>query len=155
MVLLAKSKLNRIEVLIPKALIDSVISHEEFILINIVLKQYNKMKAEIKKRLKDLVRSSDLTRVAKVSYCEPFDRTQKCMEDFSQFIKQCYHFVWSAEKIRKVSTKNGIIMLLSECAKSDSKKLKFIKQQEASGVLSSLGIKTSLSKLPLMGPLLF
>ena len=54
MVLLAKSKLNRIEVLIPKALIDSVISHEEFILINIVLKQYNKMKAEIKKRLKRL-----------------------------------------------------------------------------------------------------
>ena len=50
MVLLAKSKLNRIEVLIPKALIDSVISHEEFILINIVLKQYNKMKAEIKKK---------------------------------------------------------------------------------------------------------
>ena len=46
-------------------------------------------------------------------------------------------------------------MLLSECAKSDSKKLKFVKQQEASGVLSSLGIKTSLSKLPLMGPLLF
>ena len=46
-------------------------------------------------------------------------------------------------------------MLLSECAKSDSKKPKFIKQQEASGVLGSLGIKTSLSKLPLMGPLLF
>ena len=51
------------------------------------------MKAEIKKRLKDLVRSSDLTRLAKVSYCEPFDCTQKCMEDFSQSIKQCYHFV--------------------------------------------------------------
>ena len=46
-------------------------------------------------------------------------------------------------------------MLLSECAKSDSKKLKFIKHQEASGVLSSLGIKRSLSKLPLMGPVLF
>ena len=46
-------------------------------------------------------------------------------------------------------------MFLSECAKSDSKKLKFIKQQEASGVLSSLGINTSFSKLPLMGPLLF
>ena len=33
-------------------------------------------------------------------------------------------------------------MLLSNCAVCDSKKLKFIKQQEASGLLSSLGIKT-------------
>ena len=46
-VLLAKSKLNSMEVLLSKALIDSVISHEEFILIN-VLKQYNEMKKEIK-----------------------------------------------------------------------------------------------------------
>ena len=47
-VLLAKSKLNGIEVLISKALIDSIISHDEFVLINIVLKEYNKMKEEIK-----------------------------------------------------------------------------------------------------------
>ena len=47
-VLLAKSKLNSIEVLICKALIDSVISHDEFVLINNVLKEYNKMKQEIK-----------------------------------------------------------------------------------------------------------
>ena len=47
-VLLAKSKLNSIEVLISKALIDSVISHDEFVLINNVLKEYNKMKEEIK-----------------------------------------------------------------------------------------------------------
>ena len=38
-VLLAKSKLNSIEVLISKALIDSVISHDEFVLINNVLKE--------------------------------------------------------------------------------------------------------------------
>ena len=46
-------------------------------------------------------------------------------------------------------------MLLSKCAVCDSKKLKFIKQQEASGLLSRLGIKTSLSKIPLVGPILF
>ena len=45
---LAKSKLNSIEVLIYKALIDSVISHDEFVLINNVLKKYEKMKEEIK-----------------------------------------------------------------------------------------------------------
>ena len=47
-VLLAKSKLNSIEVLISKALINSVISHDEFVLINNALKEYNKMKEEIK-----------------------------------------------------------------------------------------------------------
>ena len=47
-VLLAKSKLNRIEVLIAKALIDLNINHDEFVLINNVLKKYNKMKEEIK-----------------------------------------------------------------------------------------------------------
>ena len=46
--LLAKSKLNSIEVLISKALIDSVVSHDEFILIINVLKEYNKMKEKIK-----------------------------------------------------------------------------------------------------------
>ena len=36
-----------------------------------------------------------------------------------------------------------------------SKKSKFIKEQEVSGLLSSLGIKAPLSKIPLGGPLLF
>ena len=44
----AKSKLNSIEVLISKALTDSVISHDEFILINNVLKEYNKWKKKSK-----------------------------------------------------------------------------------------------------------
>ena len=39
-------------------------------------------------------------------------------------------------------------------AVSDSNKLRFIKKQEASGLLSSLGIKTSLTKTPLVGRLL-
>ena len=47
-VLLAKSRLNSILVLISKALIDSIVSHDEFVLINNVLKEYNKMKEEIK-----------------------------------------------------------------------------------------------------------
>ena len=51
--------------------------------------------------------------------------------------------------------KNGIIMLLSKCAVCDSKKTKFIKQQEASGLLSSLGIKAPLNKILLLGPVLF
>ena len=46
--MLAKSKLNSVEVLISKALIDSVVSHDEFVLINNVLKEYKKMKEETK-----------------------------------------------------------------------------------------------------------
>ena len=47
-VLLAKSKLNSIEVLISKALIDLNISHDEFALIATVLKEYDGMKEVIK-----------------------------------------------------------------------------------------------------------
>ena len=54
-----------------------------------------------------------------------------------------------------VRTKNGRIMVLSKFEVYNSKKLKFIKQQEASGLLSSLGIRTPLNKIPLLGSLLF
>ena len=47
-VLLAKYKLNNIEVLISKGLLDSNISRDEFILINNVLEEYDKMKKETK-----------------------------------------------------------------------------------------------------------
>ena len=46
-------------------------------------------------------------------------------------------------------------MLLSKCAVCDSEKSKFIKEQQPSELLSSLGIKTPLSKILLVGPLLF
>ena len=47
-VLLVKSKLNSIEVLLSKALINSAITLDKFVLINNVLKEYNEMKEEIK-----------------------------------------------------------------------------------------------------------
>ena len=46
--MLAKSKLNTTEVVLSKALIDPKISHDEFALINNLLKEYNDMKEEIK-----------------------------------------------------------------------------------------------------------
>ena len=46
-------------------------------------------------------------------------------------------------------------MFLPKSAVCDSKKSKFIKEQEISGLLSSLGIKTPLSRTPLVGPFLF
>ena len=53
------------------------------------------------------------------------------------------------------STSNGKLMILSKCALCGSKKSKFIKKQEASGLLSKLGIKTPLSKIPILGDVLF
>ena len=58
---------------------------------------------------------------------------------------------------RVVKTKNGKIILnnKSKCAVCDSRESKFIKEQQASGLLSSLSIKTSLGKTPFVGYLLF
>ena len=53
------------------------------------------------------------------------------------------------------STSNGRTMILSKCAICNSKKSKFIKNQEAKGLLSKLGIKTPLSKIPILGDILF
>ena len=53
------------------------------------------------------------------------------------------------------STSNGKVMILSKCAICGSKKSRFIKNQEAKGLLSKLGIKTPFSKLPILGDILF
>ena len=56
----------------------------------------------------------------------------------------------------KVSvTSNGRTMILSKCAICGSKKTKFIKKQEAKVLLSNLGIRTPLSKIILLGDILF
>ena len=57
-------------------------------------------------------------------------------------------------------TKNGRIMLLSNCVLCDSNKSKFLldyssNQESSRRFLSSSGIKTPLSKIPLVGPFLF
>ena len=57
--MLAKSRLNSIEVLIYKAWIDSNISHDEFVLINNVMKEFYDMKDEIKNSNKNKTKSSD------------------------------------------------------------------------------------------------
>ena len=53
------------------------------------------------------------------------------------------------------NTSNGRTMILSKCAICGSKKSRFIKNQEAKGLLSNLGIKTPLSKVPILGDILF
>ena len=57
---------------------------------------------------------------------------------------------------RVSKTSNGKTMvLLSNCAICGSKKSRFIKNQEAKGLLSNLGIRTPLSEVPILGDILF
>ena len=46
-------------------------------------------------------------------------------------------------------------MVLSKCAICGSKKSRFIKNQEAKGLLSNLGVRIPLSKVPVLGDILF
>ena len=55
---------------------------------------------------------------------------------------------------KMLKTKNGRTMLSSKCTGCCSKKSKFIKQQEAKGLLINLGLKTPLIKVPLLRDIL-
>ena len=46
-------------------------------------------------------------------------------------------------------------MILSTCAICGSKKSRFIKNQEGKGLLSNLGVRAPLSKVPILGDILF
>ena len=50
---------------------------------------------------------------------------------------------------------NGRTMVISKCAICNSKKSRFIKNQEAKGLLSNLGVRTPLGKVPILGDILF
>ena len=50
-------------------------------------------------------------------------------------------------------TKNGRLIMQSKCTECGIKKSRFVKKQEAKGLLSNLGIKTPLSKIPLLNVL--
>ena len=56
-------------------------------------------------------------------------------------------------KVSKI--RNDKTIVLSECAICGSKKSKFIKEQQAKGLLSNLGIRTPLNKIPVLGDMLF
>ena len=47
-----------------------------------------------------------------------------------------------------IKIKNGRLQMRSQCSICENKKSRFVKKQEEKGILSSLGIKTSSSKIP-------
>ena len=54
-------------------------------------------------------------------------------------------------KSKIFKTKNNRLIMQSKCAVCGIKKSRFVKEEEAKGLLSSLGLKTPLSKIPLLG----
>ena len=54
---------------------------------------------------------------------------------------------------KMVRTKNNRLVMQSKCSVCGIKKSRFVKEQEAKGLLSNLGIKTLLSKIPLLNVL--
>ena len=52
-----------------------------------------------------------------------------------------------------VRTKNNRSVMQSKCSVCEIKKSRFVKEQEAKGLLSNLGIKAPLSKIPLLNDL--
>ena len=69
----------------------------------------------------------------------------------------CLKFKKHTENMNpKVSkTSNSRTMVLSKCVMYDGKKSRFIKNQEAKGLLSNLGVRTPLSKIPILSDILF
>ena len=51
---------------------------------------------------------------------------------------------------KMVRTKNNTLIMQSKCPVGEIKKSRIVKEQEAKGLLSNLGIKTPLSKIPLL-----
>ena len=79
MLLLEKNKLNNIEALISRTLTDSYISHDEFVLVNDALREYDGMKKRNQK-FKDFILHSFLA-------------TRQIIKYFNLFIKYCHCIV--------------------------------------------------------------
>ena len=139
--MLARSKLNSIEGKISEALINNQISHEDFITIINEERNYRESKESIRmikgQEDKEYILINLFKYKIMLSYC------LKCKKNTESI------------NPRVSATSNGRTMILSKCAKCDSKKSKFIKKQEAKRLLSSLSIRTPLSKIPLLDDVLF
>ena len=111
--MLAKPKLNSIEVLICKSLIDSSFIHDEFVLINNMLKNYDDMRKEIKN-----VKIGTVNQIFYAIYKTMLSYCLMCRKDTES----------KKPKFKKI--KKGKIMLSSNCAVRGSKTSIFIKEKK-------------------------
>ena len=158
--MLPRSKLNRTESKISDALINNEISHEDFMTIINEGKKYRELKESIR------MMNSQRSNIEKISLIEEdkkigIIKVIKRNEIINNSLKQSYKmksyclYRKDTESINSGVSNKSRTMILSKCAICSSKKSRFIKDQEAKGLLRSLGVRTPLSKVPILGGILF
>ena len=92
---------------------------------------------------------------------DKYDQENKIKVYPKFFIDQCYKKnvdllckVYENLNPKIFKTKNSTLIMQSKCFDCGFKKSRFVREQQAKGLLSDLGIKTSLSKIPLLNFLL-
>ena len=131
-----KTKIDIIEILIFRALTDSYISRDESMLVNNLLTEDNDIKETVKKckyldSLSEILICLQNNIIVLLEVQRRTTKTTKKTED----------------KIRDVANEKEKLMLLSKYAVCDSKKIIFIKNQEACQFFSNLELGTSLCKV--------
>ena len=110
-VLLGKDKLNTIEILISQALLNLYITHDEFVSVHNMLREYYQMKENIK---------------------NPKNfREMHCIKVMAIYSVSCKKYT-ANENSRVRKTKRNSLVLLSNCAISGKKKTTFIKNSTTS-----------------------
>ena len=133
--MLARIKINSIENKLSEALISNETSHEDFTRIINEEKNYREINRSIrmmKSQRSDTEKNNLIEEGKKKALMKSLDKMQY------KSIKQ-----WKFQKL---------VIIQPIC---ETKKSRFIKEQEACALSSSLGIKTPLSKIPLLGNILF
>ena len=139
--MLARSKLSCIESKMSEALMNNEINHEDFITIINEERNYRELKESIR-----MMKGQEDKKQILINLCK-----------YKTMLSYCLKCKKNTESINpKISApSNGKRLILSKCAICGSKKSRFINKQGAKGLLSNLGIKTLLSKIPLLGDVLF
>ena len=129
------------------------ISHEEFVTILNEKDKYERMKDNLR-RENEKYMSNDISWKQCIKWLNAFFKIVVSQHIVESYCLKCRK---DTENINPevLSTSNGRVMILSKCAICGSKKSRFIKHQEAKGLLTKLGIKTPLSKIPILGDILF
>ena len=154
-IILARCKLNSIESEVFEALINNEISHEGFMIIINEGKNYRELKENI--RMMNSQRSDaekihlikegkkiDINEVIK--HNEAVNNNLKYQIKYKTMLSYCLKCKKSTESInpRVSKTTSGKTVMLSKFAICSNKKSKFIKEQQAKGLLSNLGIRIHL-----------
>ena len=162
-VILTISNLNSIESKTSKVLIDNENIHEDFKTIINEENNYLALKESInlmKIQISDTENLIWLKKAKEKTLMKLLDK----MYEYKTMLSHCLKFKTYRKHKSKIifqfpklffKTTNGKTMLLLKCAKCGSLKSKLIKRQEGGEILSSLGLKTPLSKILLFGDVFF